>query len=164
MRGLVVELQDPESPPATVILREYLDDVVSRYHGRDLTPAELESAVCEFPSDDIRDPSGLLWVAMLDDGPVGCVGLRLLPGRIGEVTRMFTAARVRRQGLGTRLMLELTTEAERRHLQRLRLDTRNDLIEARALYAKLGFREVPAFNEGPYAQHWFQLDLEQRKS
>jgi ribosomal protein S18 acetylase RimI-like enzyme len=57
-------------------------------------------------------------------------------------------------------MLELTTEAERRHLHCLRLDTRNDLIEARALYSKLGFQEVPAFNEGPYAQHWFQLDLE----
>jgi hypothetical protein len=75
------------------ILREYLDDVVSRYHGRDLTPAELESAIREFPSNDIRDPSGLLWVAMLDDRPVGCVGLRLLPDRIGEVTRMFTSAR-----------------------------------------------------------------------
>ncbi|MFD0597980.1 hypothetical protein ACFQZ4_41665 [Catellatospora coxensis] len=37
----------------------------------------------------------------------------------------------------------------------LRLDTRDDLVEARALYARCGFAEVPAFNDAPYAHHWF---------
>jgi len=37
----------------------------------------------------------------------------------------------------------------------LRLDTRHDLVEARSLYAAHGYREVPAFNDAPYAEHWF---------
>lgn len=41
----------------------------------------------------------------------------------------------------------------------LRLDTRADLVEARGLYAALGYREVSAFNSGPYAEHWFAKKL-----
>ncbi len=149
VRGLVIGLEDPDSSSAKAIMRDYLNDVVGSYHGRALTLADLESAIREFPNDDLREPAGLLWVAKLDGQPVGCVGLRLLPDRIGEVTRMFTATHVRRQGLGTRLMAKLDLEAQRRQLRCLQLDTRSDLTEARALYSKLGFSEVPAFNEGP---------------
>ena len=41
----------------------------------------------------------------------------------------------------------------------LRLDTRSDLVEARGLYAALGYQEVPAFDGGPYAEHWFTKTL-----
>jgi hypothetical protein len=41
----------------------------------------------------------------------------------------------------------------------LRLDTRSDLIEARTLYAQLGFIETDAFNDDPYAEHWFERPL-----
>jgi hypothetical protein len=30
------------------------------------------------------------------------------------------------------------------------------LTEAIALYRSAGYHEVPAFNELPYAQHWFE--------
>ena len=45
----------------------------------------------------------------------------------------------------------------------LRLDARHDVIEARELYASLGFVEVAPFNDGPYAEHWFEqvLSLEE---
>jgi hypothetical protein len=41
-------------------------------------------------------------------------------------------------------------------LMRLRLDTRQDLVEARVLYARHGFREVEPFNTGRYADHWLE--------
>jgi hypothetical protein len=41
----------------------------------------------------------------------------------------------------------------------LRLDTRHDLVEARRLYATLGYQEVPAFNDGQYAEHWLAKPL-----
>jgi ribosomal protein S18 acetylase RimI-like enzyme len=56
-------------------------------------------------------------------------------------------------------MTELESHARRRGLRRLRLDTRHDLIEARELYASLGFVEVAPFNDGPYAEHWFEQIL-----
>lgn len=29
----------------------------------------------------------------------------------------------------------------------------------RAMYARLGYREVPAFNDAPYVDHWFEKRL-----
>lgn len=44
----------------------------------------------------------------------------------------------------------------------LRLDTRSDLVEARALYVRHGFAEIPAYNDNPYAQHWYEKPLPDR--
>ncbi|MEH0973839.1 hypothetical protein V6U77_22190 [Micromonospora sp. CPCC 205546] len=44
-------------------------------------------------------------------------------------------------------------------VDRIRLDTRGDLVEARALYARHGYREIPAYHDGPYAEHWFEKVL-----
>lgn len=58
-------------------------------------------------------------------------------------------------------MSEVERHAHAHDLTLLRLDTRADLVEARALYAALGYQEVPAFNTGPYAdaEHWFAKSL-----
>ena len=41
----------------------------------------------------------------------------------------------------------------------VRLDTRADLVEARALYARLGYTETGPHNDEPYAEHWFAKRL-----
>ena len=38
----------------------------------------------------------------------------------------------------------------------LRLETNRSLHEAQALYRRNGYREVAAFNDDPYADHWFE--------
>ncbi|WP_338073976.1 hypothetical protein [Kineococcus siccus] len=52
-------------------------------------------------------------------------------------------------------------EEEARHLNQrlLRRDTRRDLVEARRLYARHGFKEVEPFNTDFYAHHWFAKPL-----
>lgn len=90
---------------------------------------------------------------------MGCVGLRLQPNRVGQVTRMFVLPPERRQGIGTRLLAELEAVARKYKITRLELDTRDDLVEARGLYEHCGFDEVPAFNAAPYAEHWFAKQL-----
>jgi len=42
---------------------------------------------------------------------------------------------------------------------RIRLDTRADLVEARRLYSRLGYVDVPAFNSEPYAEVWLEKQL-----
>jgi len=98
-------------------------------------------------------------VARVDGRPSGCVGLRFLPDHVGEITRLFVVTAARRAGLGLRLMQALEAAARDRGLDMLRLDTRADLVEARRLYARLGYREVAPFNEGQYAEHWFEKML-----
>jgi hypothetical protein len=39
------------------------------------------------------------------------------------------------------------------------LDTRHDLVEARALYARLGYAETEPHNDDRYAEHWFAKNL-----
>jgi ribosomal protein S18 acetylase RimI-like enzyme len=56
-------------------------------------------------------------------------------------------------------MGELECLAREHDLSTLRLDTRRDLTEAHRLYARLGYQEVPAFNDCSYADHWFVKTL-----
>lgn len=39
------------------------------------------------------------------------------------------------------------------------LDTRTDLVEARALYARLGYTETGPHNDDVHAEHWFRKNL-----
>jgi ribosomal protein S18 acetylase RimI-like enzyme len=41
----------------------------------------------------------------------------------------------------------------------VQLDTNKALTEAQALYRGIGYQEVDAFNENPYAHHWFRKQL-----
>jgi L-amino acid N-acyltransferase YncA len=72
---------------------------------------------------------------------------------------MWVSPAVRGLGLGRRLLAELEAEAVRHGVGVLRLETNRTLAEAIALYRAAGYREVAAFNDEPYAHHWFEKEL-----
>jgi ribosomal protein S18 acetylase RimI-like enzyme len=152
-------LMPPESEDARSVLRSYFDDIVSRYYGRQATADEIDSAMRDSPSDDLAPPRGLLLVARWEGAAIGCAGLRLLPSSLAEVKRVFVAPAGRGRGIASRLLRELEVAAHDHGVSRLRLDTRHDLVEARRLYARHRYEEVPAFNDDPYADHWFEKTL-----
>jgi len=67
---------------------------------------------------------------------------------------------VRGLGLGRRLLARLETEAIRSGATAARLETNRALTEAIGLYRAAGYREVPAFNDEPFAHHWFEKTLQ----
>jgi ribosomal protein S18 acetylase RimI-like enzyme len=154
-----VSTVDPGSELGARVLRAYMDDVASRYWGRPATSSEVEQALREDPSDDLVLPTGLFVVAVGDGEPAGCGGVRFLAGGIAELTRVWVAPAMRRHGLGALIVTYLEERAAAHDRSRIRLDTRDDLTEARALYARLGYREVAPFNQDPYAEHWFEKAL-----
>jgi ribosomal protein S18 acetylase RimI-like enzyme len=156
---LAIAVTSPVAAEACRILRAYFDDVAGRYFGRPATEAEIAAAMREDPSDDLTPPSGLLLVAREGGNVLGCAGLRLLPGQVAEVTRVFVVPAARGRGLGSRLLHCLEDHARQHRRSTLRLDTRRDLIEARRLYARHGYREVAPFRSGPYADYWFEKTL-----
>jgi len=156
---VLIAVESPSAAASRAVLRAYMGDVASRYLGRRATNAEIDAALLADPSDDLKPPQGILLVATQSRAIVGCAGLRLLPGRLGEVKRVFVEPAARGHGLGARLMAELERRACEHGLTRLRLDTRSDLVEARSMYAALGYEEVPAFSTGPYSEHWFAKTL-----
>lgn len=143
-------------PDAVAVLRDYFDDVASRYYGRQATAAEIDAALAEDPSDHLDPPTGFFFVAREDDEVAGCVGVKLAEPGVAELTRMYVKEKARRRGWGTRL-LEVAEQAARQSDARvMRLDTRDDLVEALALYGRHGYQEVAPFGPRLYADHWLE--------
>jgi Acetyltransferase (GNAT) family len=72
---------------------------------------------------------------------------------------MWVAASVRGLGLGRRLLAELEAQAAAHGVRVLQLETHRALGEAISLYRTAGYREVEAFNDEPYAHHWFEKTI-----
>jgi DNA-binding MarR family transcriptional regulator/GNAT superfamily N-acetyltransferase len=148
---VVVSALDPAHPAAQHCLRSYFAELSERFE------AGFDPAVTRSP--DLGPPHGLLLVATLHGEPVGCGGLAFNGPGSADLKRMWVSPAVRGLGLGRRLLDALESEAAARGVHELRLDTNRVLGEAIAMYRSAGYREVPAFNEEPYAHHWFAKDL-----
>lgn len=149
----------PEHPEAAAILREYMDEVASRYYGRPATSAEVDAALAAEPSTGLAAPSGAFLLAYRDGKPSGCVGIRMVEPGLSALTKVYIRPEHRGHGGGKLLVTAAEEAAKRLGSVRMRLDTRDDLVEARALYASMGYAEVEAFNDDQYAEHWFSKDL-----
>ena len=71
---------------------------------------------------------------------------------------MWVAESARGLGIGRRLLRELEQLAGRRR-PRVPLETNAALVEAITMYRSAGYAEVPAFNDEPFADHWFAKPL-----
>ncbi|MFC3502910.1 GNAT family N-acetyltransferase [Micromonospora krabiensis] len=145
----------PDHPDAARLLYDYLEEMVVRYHRRPTDPGEVAAAMAESPSDDLVAPGGILLLATYDGQPAGCAGLRFRPGW-AELTRVYVRPALRGHGGGAALLAAAEECARAAGADRIRLDTRGDLVEARALYTRHGYREIPAYSHDRYAEHWFE--------
>ncbi len=146
--------RDPRHPDARRCLRAYVSELAGRFDDG-FDPARSISAA----DDEMTRPAGLFLVATLDAEPVGCGALKFHPGAPAEVKRMWVAPAARGLGLGRRLLAELEAGAASAGVNVLRLETNRALDEAIGLYRSAGYREVAAFNDEPYAHHWFEKVL-----
>lgn len=161
-----IEPTDPDLPDAVAILRLYLVELIERYERRPTSDEEVAQAQVLHGSDDLRPPSGVFLLARSGggggdgDGTVaGCIGLRWLDSETGELTRMFVHPEMRRRGVASRLIEAVEDVARQAGAVRMRLDTRKDLIEARALYLRHGYVEIDDYNGDSFADHWFEKRL-----
>ena len=149
-----IGVRDPRHPDARYCLRAYVAELSGRFDSG-FDPARSISAA----DHEMTAPAGLFLVATLQAKPVGCGALKLHPGAPAEIKRMWVAAEVRGLGLGRRLLAELEARAAAHGVRVLRLETNRALGEAIGLYRAAGYQEVAAFNDEPYAHHWFEKAL-----
>jgi GNAT superfamily N-acetyltransferase len=149
-----VRAVDPEHPDAVRCLEAYYAELERREPGR-FDPAAGSTAT----PDELRPPHGVLLIVYLHDKPVACGALKHHLGAPSDVKRMWVADSVRGLGLGRRLLAELERRAIEHGDRAVRLETNRQLTEAIALYRSAGYTEVPAFNDEPYADHWFEKAL-----
>jgi DNA-binding MarR family transcriptional regulator/GNAT superfamily N-acetyltransferase len=145
---------DPTDPDARQCFRAYFDELDRRAEsGFDPRVSSLAEAY------ELTPPAGCVLIAYLSAEPVGCGAVKHHPGALSELKRLWVSPSARGLGLGRRLLAELETLAADRGARVARLDTHSALVEAISLYRSAGYREIPAFNDEPFADHWFEKRL-----
>lgn len=114
--------------------------------GTDLTFQGFAAELASLP-EPYAPPGGALFIAHVDGELAGCVALRSLGDGTGEMKRLYVRPAYRSVGLG-KLMVDAVIQVARRAGHReLRLDTLASMASAQALYRRLGFVEIPPYND-----------------
>lgn len=151
---VIIEPVDPASTAARTCLDQYFGELAERFDdGFEVDRSRPAT------DDDLREPAGVLLVAFLHGEPVAC-GAFTSHGDVADIKRMWVSPGLRGIGLGGRMLRQLESRARAHGLDAARLETNRALGEAIRMYRAAGYREVPAFNDEPYAHHWFEKKLE----
>jgi GNAT superfamily N-acetyltransferase len=121
------------------LFREYADAI-----GTDLEYQGFSAELASLPAPYLP-PWGALLIAQSGTGIAGCVALRALDRRTGEMKRLYVCPSHRGSGLGLRLVKGVIQTARQAGYRELRLDTLPTMVEAQALYCRLGFVEIPPY-------------------
>ncbi|MCH0567554.1 GNAT family N-acetyltransferase [Streptomyces sp. MUM 2J] len=163
MPAWTVAPEASDSPAAAALWRAYYTEVSDRWYllheGRRTDPAELEREIAAERGADLAPPRGLLLVARHGGEPAGTAGVRLLDAATAELKRVFLLPGMRGRGGAALLVGAAEQIARELGAGRMVLDTRGDLVEARALYARLGYAETEPHNDAAYAEHWYGKSL-----
>jgi DNA-binding MarR family transcriptional regulator/ribosomal protein S18 acetylase RimI-like enzyme len=148
-----LDVEDPASHAAQYCLARYFEELGERFEAGFDPALSIPAA-----ADELIPPQGYFVIARLTGEPVGCGALKCHPS-YGEIKRMWVKASTRGLGIGRRVLHRLEELARDRRIPLLRLETNKALIEAQSLYRSSGYDEVDAFNDEPYAHHWFEKRL-----
>jgi ribosomal protein S18 acetylase RimI-like enzyme len=122
------------------LFREYAEAI-----GTDLEYQGFTAELASLPAPYVP-PRGALFVAHAGGEVAGCVALRPLDRRVGEMKRLYVRPAYRSWGLGKRLVEAAIRAARDAGYGELRLDTLPSMASAQALYHRLGFVEIAPYN------------------
>jgi ribosomal protein S18 acetylase RimI-like enzyme len=155
----MVEILQAETPERIAEARQLFVEYANSL-GFDLGFQGFGEELAGLPGDYVA-PRGRLLLAIHDGRTAGCVALRDLGEGICEMKRLYVRPGFRGLQIGHALTLTVIKEARETGYVRMRLDTVPAMERARALYASLGFREIPPYRFNPIPGTAFlELDLD----
>jgi len=160
MTSWIFTAEPVDSPDAYSLRRDYYAEVASRYWKRPATSDEIDQGLAGDGAELLTAPTGHFIVGRYEGEPAACGGLLILDDKRAELTRVYV--RPGRRGTGGAGLLLTALEHQARVLgaSEMVLNTRFDLIEARSLYRRHGYVEIPAYCvSAPYADVWCGKDL-----
>ena len=123
------------------LFREYAEAI-----GTDLEYQGFTRELDALPNPYVP-PKGALLLAYVGVEIAGCVALRPIDDGVGEMKRLYVRSAYRKFGLGRRLVQAVIDAARAAGHRELRLDTLASMATAQALYCRLGFVEIPPYND-----------------
>ena len=129
--------------------------------GFDLCFQNFDQELHDFPSQ-YSPPMGRLFLALSENRPVGCVGLRFFEQGVCEMKRLYVRSDFRGTKTG-RLLAEAAIKAGRGiGYEVMRLDTLPSMESANSLYKSLGFRRIEPYRHNPIkGAIYLELGLQQ---
>ena len=110
--------------------------------------------------DMYNKQEGGLFIAYLDEQPVGVVGLRKFNQDESEVKRMYVKPDGRGMSIGKLLLNQCIQTAKDLKYKSIKLDTGDFMKAAIHLYLSQGFVEIPAYRFNPHeGAKYFELKL-----
>lgn len=157
-----IALVSPQGPEQIAQVRELFVE-----YGGTLGPAidpEALATECAALPGEYADPRGGLLLALVDGDAAGCCALRPLDtvdySNAAEMKRLYVRKAYRGFGLGRQLAEATLDTARRGGYACVLLDTLDEMESARALYAELGFEDIPPFRHHPLAgAHHLKVDI-----
>jgi GNAT superfamily N-acetyltransferase len=148
-----------DSPDASRLRRDYYAEVASRYWKRPATREEIDQGLAGDGVELLAPPTGRFVVGRYGGQAAACGGVLMLDAERAELTRVYVRPAFRGGKGASLLLVRLEGEARALGARRMVLNTRLDLVEARALYARHGYAEIPAYCTGPYVEVWYGKEL-----
>ena len=157
-----ISLFAPSTPAQIDAARELFFEYAEQL-GIDLCFQNFEAEVAGLPGE-YAGPHGALLLATVEGEVAGCCALRPLTAvdyaNACEMKRLYVKKSFRRLGLGRQLAEVILDAARIAGYHHLLLDTLSDMESARALYADLGFIDIPPYYHNPIAgAHYLKVAL-----
>lgn len=154
------------SPPSEAHELEAARDIFREYAyslSVDLAFQDFEAELARLPGE-YDSPRGMLLLAQVDGSVAGCCALRPLDNcdypNAAEMKRLYVRKAFRGFGLGRQLAEAILEAARQAGYSYVLLDTLDDMESARALYAELGFEEIPPYYHNPIAgAHYLKAEI-----
>jgi putative acetyltransferase len=127
------------------LFQEYAESL-----GFDLCFQNFEQELIDFPGQ-YSPPRGRLFLAVSENHPIGCVGLRDFGSNMCEMKRLYVRPDFRGQSAGRLLAQKVIDAAREIGYDCMRLDTIPFMKSANHLYRSLGFKEIQAYRPNPIA-------------
>lgn len=116
---------------------------------RGLVPDSVLASVTDEAHFAAAQRSGLLWVALVDDNPVGFALVRMLSDLEPHLEELDVLRSYGRRGIGSALVRAVCAWARRSEYTQLTLTTFRSVPWNMPFYAALGFGELSSRNVGP---------------
>ena len=158
-----VTLSAATDPEALVIVRELFQEYANSIEVN-LDFQDFEKELATLPGD-YAEPRGAIVLAWVGDSVAGCCALRPLDTsdypNAAEMKRLYVRKAFRGFGLGQELAEGTLDAARRAGYACVLLDTLDEMESARALYASLGFEEIPPYYHNPLpGSHYLKVDID----